>query len=328
MALLSVKNLSVTYQSGGRQVKALNNLNLEINEGESLGIVGESGSGKTTFIMAVLRLLPKGSAKVTGKAFLNEKELLSLSEEELSKMRWEEMALVFQKSMNALSPVHKIGIFMSDIYRIHKPEVSKNDARKRIEELLELVNLPARIYDLYPHELSGGMMQRVSIALSLMFNPKLLILDEATTALDVVTQTQILEEILDLEKKLGITRMMITHDISVVASTCKNVAVLYAGCLLETGLTEDVLVEPLHPYTQGLINSFPVFDNGTHQPLQSIGGSLPDLSSPPTGCIFAPRCSKAADICRQSMPELKKFGQGRFAACHFAGGEDNVSRKQ
>jgi peptide/nickel transport system ATP-binding protein len=324
MALLSIRDLSVTYHSGTRHVKALNSLTLDINEGESLGIVGESGSGKTTFIMAILRLLPKGSAEITGEALLNGKELISLKQEELSKMRWEEMALVFQKSMNALSPVHKIGALMSDIYRIHKPEVSKRDARRRIEELLELVNLPARVYDLYPHELSGGMMQRVSIALSLMFNPKLLILDEATTALDVVTQTQILEEIVALEEKLGITRMMITHDMSVVASTCKNVAVLYAGCLLETGLTQDVLVEPLHPYTQGLIKSFPVFDNDTHQPLQSIGGSLPDLSSPPPGCIFEPRCAKACNICRESMPRLQEYGQGRFAACHLAGGEINV----
>lgn len=323
MALLSIKDLSVTYHSAGRQVKALRGITFDINEGESIGIVGESGSGKTTLIMAILRLLPKGCAEVKGEAILNGKELLSLSEKELSKMRWEEMALVFQKSMNALSPVHKIGAFMSDIYRVHKPEESKQAVRKRIEKLLSLVNLPARVYDLYPHELSGGMMQRVSIALSLMFNPKLLILDEATTALDVVTQTQILEEIVALEEKLGITRMMITHDISVVASTCKNVAVLYAGCLMETGAVKDVLVEPFHPYTQGLIKSFPVCDGETHEPLRSIGGSLPDLAAPPPGCVFAPRCHKAEDICRQLMPELKEYGRGRFAACHFAGGESN-----
>lgn len=326
MALLSIKDISVTYHSGGRHVKALNGITLDVNEGESLGIVGESGSGKTTLIMAILRLLPKGTAEITGRAFLNGKELLSLKEGELSKIRWEEMALVFQKSMNALSPVHKIGAFMNDIYRVHKPEVSKGDGQIRIKELFELVNLPSRVYDLYPHELSGGMMQRVSIALSLMFNPKLLILDEATTALDVVTQTQILEEILLLEKKLGITRVMITHDISVVASTCQNVAVLYAGCLLEVGPTDEVLVNPIHSYTKGLINSFPVFNKDIHQPLQSIGGSLPDLSSPPPGCIFAPRCAKACDICRQLKPDMKNFGQGHYAACHFAGGENNDPR--
>lgn len=321
MTLLSIKDVSVTYHSGEREVKALQGMSLDIQEGESLGIVGESGSGKTTLIMAILRLLPKGIAKVKGEVYLNGKEILSMSEDELSKIRWEEMALVFQKSMNALSPVHKIGAQMSDIYRIHKPKVSKKEAHKKIEELLELVNLPIHIYNLYPHELSGGMMQRVSIALSLMFNPRLLILDEATTALDVVTQTQILEEILELEKKLGLTRVMITHDISVVASTCKNIAVLYAGCLLEVGPTDKVLVDPMHYYTKGLINSFPIFDKDNHQPLQSIGGSLPDLSSPLTGCIFAPRCVRASDICREIIPEIKEYEQGHFAACHFAGGE-------
>ncbi len=321
MALLSIKNLSVTYHSAGRQVRALRGVTFDIKEGESIGIVGESGSGKSTMIMALLRLLSKNSAEITGEVLFDGKELISLDDEELFKMRWEEMALVFQKSMNALSPVHKIGVFMCDIYRIHKQDISKKDARKRIEELLALVNLPPRVYDLYPHELSGGMMQRVSIALSLMFNPKLLILDEATTALDVVTQSQILKEIVALEEKLGITRMMITHDMSVVASSCKNVAVLYAGCLLELGSTQEVLVEPLHPYTQGLIKSFPVFGKGAHQPLQSISGSLPDLASPPEGCIFAPRCDRACDICRQSVPQLRDYGQGRFAACHFVGGE-------
>lgn len=321
MALLSIKDLFVTYRSGEKRVKALSNINLDINEGESLGIVGESGSGKTTLIMAILRLLPKGIAEIKGEAVLNGKEIFSMSEEELAKVRWKEMALVFQKSMNALSPVHKVGVFMSDIYKVHKPTAAKGEIRKRIEELLELVNLPARVYDLYPHELSGGMMQRISIALSLMFNPKLLILDEATTALDVVTQTQILEEIVALEKKLGITRVMITHDISVVASSCKNIAVLYAGQLLEAGPTHEVLLNPIHSYTKGLINSFPVFQQDMHQPLQSIGGSLPDLSSPPSGCIFGPRCKRFCDRCKESRPELKEYGQGRFAACHFVGGE-------
>lgn len=327
MALLSIRNLNVAYRTGGRTVKAINDFNIEIEKGESLGIVGESGSGKTTLIMAILRLLSKGIADVSGEVYLENKEILGLSDQELSKLRWEEMALVFQKSMNALSPVHRIGDFMSDIYRIHKPKVTKPEARKRIEELLELVNLPPHLYDLYPHELSGGMMQRVSIALSLMFNPRLLILDEATTALDVVTQTQILEEILELEKKLGITRIMITHDISVVASTCKNVAVLYAGRLLESGPTDEVLVNPIHSYTKGLIRSFPVFKDGEHQPLLSIGGSLPDLSAPPAGCIFSPRCMNACDICRESIPTMKKFGECHYAACHFAGGNRDDHEK-
>lgn len=232
MALLSIKDMSVTYHSGGKDVHAINHVSLNVEKGESLGIVGESGSGKTTLIMAILRLLPPGRASVTGEALLDGRDLLQMSTQELSTVRWEEMAIVFQKAMNALSPVHRIGKFLSDIYLRHRSGASRAEAKKVVIEMLEMVNLPPRVFNLYPHELSGGMMQRVSIAMSLMFNPKLLIMDEATTALDVVTQNQILEEIIQLEKQMGITRVMITHDISVVAGTCRNVAVLYAGSLL------------------------------------------------------------------------------------------------
>lgn len=323
MALLSLRDMSVTYHSGGQDVHAINHVSLDVEKGQSLGIVGESGSGKTTLIMAVLRLLPQGRATVTGEALLDERDLLQMSQQELSSVRWEEMAIVFQKAMNALSPVHRIGKFLSDIYLRHRPEASKAEARKAVEDMLELVNLPPRVYNLYPHELSGGMMQRVSIAMSLMFNPKLLIMDEATTALDVVTQNQILEEIVQLEEKMGITRVMITHDISVVAGTCRNVAVLYAGSLLEFGPAEEVLVKPLHPYTQGLIDSFPQFDTDGKKPLSSIGGSLPNLAALPEGCVFAPRCKHACELCRQKKPELRGFGGTRKAACHFAGGDGN-----
>lgn len=325
MTLLSIKDLSVTYHSGGKRVRAVDKFSLDIEQGESWGIVGESGSGKTSLIMAFLRLLPKDITEVEGEVYLDGVELMGLTEKELSKLRWQELSLVFQKSMNALSPVHKIGEFMSDIYKNHKPKSSRQEVRDRIEELLALVNLPKQVFNMYPHELSGGMMQRVSIALSLMFNPKLIILDEATTALDVVTQTQVLEEIMELEKKLGLTRIMITHDISVVASTCKNIAVLYAGRLLEAGPVEEVLVNPMHSYTKGLINSFPSFGE-QHEPLQSIGGFLPDLSNPPEGCIFSPRCKNGMEICRMKVPLLAKRGNNRYSACHFHGGDDIESK--
>lgn len=324
MAILSLKDVSVTYHSGDKDVHAINHVSLDVEKGESLGIVGESGSGKTTLIMAVLQLLPPGRAKITGQALLDGRDLFEMSAQELSSVRWEEMAIVFQKAMNALSPVHRIGKFLSDIYLRHRPKATKEEAKEAVVRMLELVNLPPRVFSLYPHELSGGMMQRVSIAMSLLFNPKLLIMDEATTALDVVTQNQILEEIVQLEEKMGITRVMITHDISVVAGTCKNVAVLYAGSLLEFGPVDEVLVEPLHPYTQGLIESFPQFDVDGKKPLTSIGGSLPDLADLPKGCVFAPRCRMACDLCREQKPELRSFGGKRSAACHFAGGEKNV----
>ena len=239
MALLSLRDVSVVYHSGGKDVHAINRVSLDVEQGESLGIVGESGSGKTTLIMAVLRLLPPGRAGVTGQALLDGRDLFQMSPQELAAVRWEDMAVVFQKAMNALSPVHRIGQFLSDIYLLHRPRASKAEAKEAVIGMLELVNLPPRVFQLYPHELSGGMMQRVSIAMSLLFHPKLLIMDEATTALDVVTQNQILEEIVQLEEKMGSTRIMITHDISVVAGTCKNVAVLYAGSLLEFGPAED-----------------------------------------------------------------------------------------
>ena len=209
---------------------------------------------------------------------------------------------------------------MSYIYKYHNQKSNKQETKKKIEDILVLVNLPKQVFHMYPHELSGGMMQRVSIALSLMFNPKLIILDEATTALDVVTQTQVLDEIMELERKLGLTRIMITHDISVVAATCKNIAVLYAGRLLEAGPVDEVLVNPMHSYTKGLINSFPVCSE-EYQPLNSIGGFLPDLSDPPEGCIFNPRCKNGLEICRKEIPMIRRIGRKRLSACHFHGGD-------
>lgn len=318
MAILSLKDVSVTYHSSDKEVHAINHITLDVEENESLGIVGESGSGKTTLIMAILRLLNERSATVTGEALLEGEDLVSMSPERLSEIRWTKMAIVFQKAMNALSPVHKIGTFISDLYRVHEPEATKEEVRARIEDCLELVNLPKRVFDLYPHELSGGMLQRVSIAMSLILDPKLLVMDEATTALDVVTQNQILAEIMRLEEGRGITRIMITHDMSVVATTCKKVAVLYAGSLMEVGPVEEVLVDPVHPYTRGLVDSFPTFTVDTHEPLKSIAGSLPDLADLPPGCVFAPRCPKATERCFREVPEMKQYGPRHTAACHMA----------
>lgn len=326
MGILSLQDVSVVYRSSGKEVHAINHISLDIKKGQSLGIVGESGSGKTTLIMAVLRLLPRGLTDVAGRVLLEDKDILTMSDDELCSIRWTKMSIVFQKAMNALSPVHKIGAFIGDIYRAHYPKASKEEVKEHIVEMLQLVNLPERVYDLYPHELSGGMLQRVSIAMSLIFKPQILIMDEATTALDVVTQNQILEEIVELEEKLGITRIMITHDMSVVSSTCKNVAVLYAGSLMETGAVEEVMVNPMHPYTQGLVDSFPKFDADSHEPLKSIGGSLPDLANLAPGCVFAPRCSKVQDICLRKMPEMREYGNGRKVACHFAGGKSDEER--
>jgi len=324
MALLSIENVGVTYHNSGQPVYAVRDVSFSINKGHSVGVVGESGSGKSTLMHAALRLLSPKVAAVTGRVLLEGQDIMTMDGAELSRTRWQKLAVVFQKSMNALSPVHRIGAFMADIYRVHRPDASKSEALAKVQELLEMVSLPARVAKMYPHELSGGMMQRVSIALSLMFSPKLLILDEATTALDVVTQTQILAEIKELERQLDLTRVMVTHDMSVVASTCDEVAILYAGKLVEHGPVMTVLVEPAHPYTRCLLQSFPDMVIESGRELMSIPGSLPDMRYPPQGCVFAPRCPDAMDICRETPPETAKLDERHSAACHLLKGDEGA----
>lgn len=319
--ILEVKDFNVTYVNKHKKVYAVKDVSLNIDKGDSLGLVGESGSGKSTLAMALLRLLPKKSTQISGTANFLGKDLVSLSEEELKEIRWKEISVVFQKSMNSLSPVHRIRTQVEDIYRVHNPKASKEEIRHRFTYLLELVNLSDRVYNLYPHELSGGMLQRVSIAISLLHNPKLLIMDEATTALDVVTQGQILDEVVKMEKEMDMTRIMITHDMSVVASSCNKVAVMYAGEIMEMGYVKEVLKEPLHPYTEGLLASFPSL-RGKKEKLKGIEGFLPDLSQKYEGCIFAPRCKKAMDICSKKPTEVR-MDNGTVVRCHLYGGEKN-----
>lgn len=318
MTAISIQDLNVYYRTAQKHVRACRDVSLDILKSDSLGIVGESGSGKSTLALAVLRLLPPNIAKVTGSAFYGEHDLISTDIKTLNGLRWKEIAIVFQKSMNSLSPVHKISNQMISIYRVHEPNADLAHIKERIFELFDLVNLPDRVYNLYPHELSGGMMQRVSIAVSLMHNPKVLIMDEATTALDVVTQGQILKEIIALESKLALSRVMITHDISVVASTCNRIAVMYAGALMELGQVKDVLVEPQHPYTRALKRSFPSF-RGEKTALRGIPGKLPDLSVENKGCMFKDRCSYATEICKEVIPPCKNVSNNWQVYCHHAG---------
>ncbi|KPU43175.1 oligopeptide transport ATP-binding protein OppD [Oxobacter pfennigii] len=318
--ILELRDFCVTYINKDKRIYAVKNAGLKINKGDSLGIVGESGSGKSTLAMALLRLLPEKNTEITGSANFIGKELTKLKESDLKDIRWKELAVVFQKSMNSLSPVHRIGTQIEDIYKVHNPDAAKGEIFDRITYLLKLVNLSERVYTMYPHELSGGMLQRVSIALSLIHNPKLLILDEATTALDVVTQGQILDEIVKMEKNMDVTRIMITHDISVVSASCNKIAVMYAGEFMELGYAKDVLKCPKHPYTEGLLKSFPSL-KGDKSKLAGIGGYLPDLSKEATGCIFEPRCRQAKDKCKQERPEFRETEKGRIVRCHLYGGE-------
>ena len=315
--ILSVKDLSVTYKNKYKSVYAVRNVDLEINRGDSVGIVGESGSGKSTLAMALLRLLPETTAEITGSAEFMDKDLLTIPQTEMNELRWTKLSVVFQKAMNSFSPVHKIGAQIVDIYRVHYPKATKNEIYQRAIECLELVNLGKRVLDLYPHQLSGGMMQRVSIAAALLHKPDLLIMDEATTALDVVTQGQILEEVKSMEKNLNTTRIMITHDMSVVAASCNRVAIMYAGEILEDGPVEQIFRRPVHPYTQGLLGSFPSL-KGENKKLVSIPGFLPDLSRRYEGCIFAPRCSRATEECFRSAPKPQLVQDNHKVSCHYA----------
>ncbi len=319
--ILTVNNLNVTYVNNNRRVMAVRDVSFSIDKGDSLGIVGESGSGKSTMAMALLRLHPKGT-EISGEAMFEGKNLLTISNEEMNELRWMKIAVVFQKAMNSLSAVHRISEQIEDIYRVHCPQATSEEIKQKALELLKLVNLPERVYHLYPHEMSGGMLQRVAIAISLLHSPQLLIFDEATTALDVVTQGQILREIVEMEKTLSTTRMMITHDMSVVATTCNKVAVMYAGELMEFGLVKDVLTHPYHPYTQGLQGSFPSL-KGENKTLTSIPGFLPDLSKERKGCVFAPRCAYATERCRNERPPMIKTGESGAAACWLCEGEKN-----
>jgi len=320
--LLEVRDLSITYINKSRNVQAVRNASFWVDAGDSLGLVGESGSGKSTLAMGMLRILPANSTKMTGQALFNGKDLISISDAEMNALRWKHIAVVFQKAMNSLSPVHRIGTHIEDIYHVHEPQATKKEIYERTMELLKLVNLPERVYNLYPHEMSGGMLQRMAIVISLLHSPQLLIFDEATTALDVVTQGQILEEVVAMEKAISTTRLMITHDMSVIATSCKKVAVMYAGVLLEVGDVRDVLKTPLHPYTQGLMNSFPSL-TGEKKQLQAIPGFLPDLSNPPAGCPFAARCPRCMQKCRIENPILKDLPGGRRVACHLVGGDSH-----
>jgi peptide/nickel transport system ATP-binding protein len=317
--VLNLSDVSIGYQTPTGTVKAVVDASLSLSQGDTLGIVGESGSGKSTLAHGILRLLPR-NAVVEGEMFFSDTDLLNCSDKTLKNLRWKEIAVVFQKSMNSFSPVHRIGEQIVDIYRVHEPEAARDEVYDRIRELFAIVNLSDRVLESFPHQLSGGMLQRVCISLSLIHQPQLVIFDEATTALDVVTQGQVLKEIRRLESELDVTSILITHDVSVVAETCRRVAVMYAGYIMEIGPVERVFSDPLHPYTQGLLASFPSL-KGEKKRLQGIPGTLPDLKAKHSGCIFAPRCPKAIGLCHEESPPVTDVEPDHAIRCHLTGGE-------
>ncbi len=309
MAVLQLDRLTTNYSTVRGWVRAAENVSFEIEKGEALGLVGESGCGKTTVAMSILRILPPGGKIRGGKILFDGKDLVPLSNAEMRKVRWKGISIVFQGSMNALNPVFKVGDQIVEAIRLHESAVSKADAMRRARALLEMVGVdPSRVNN-YPHEFSGGMRQRALIAMALAVNPKVLVADEPGTALDVIVQAQVLQLMRDLKDKLGLSMLMISHDLSIVAEVCEKVAIMYAGRIVEYGSTDAIFNEPLHPYTQGLIGAFPTISE-ERKKLISIPGQPPDLLNPPKGCRFNPRCPYAMDICRNTDPELKKAGSG------------------
>ncbi|MFN8222369.1 MAG: ABC transporter ATP-binding protein [Gaiellales bacterium] len=310
--LLSVRDLTVTYPGG---LTAVRGVSFDLAPGETLGLAGESGCGKSTIAAALLRLLPRGT-KVSGEVLLEGQDVLELKPGALRAVRWEEMSIVFQGALHTLNPVRKIGWQIGEAIETHRPGLGAGAIRKRVGELLELVGIPAARADDYPHQMSGGQKQRVLIALALSCDPKLLIADEPTTALDVMVQAQVLQLLEDLQRDLGLAMVFITHDLSVLASVCRQLAVMYAGRFVEEGPAADVFAAPAHPYSAALAAAFPIIGDARYRMAPSgLGGDPPDPRELPPGCPFHPRCSRATPECAEWQPELRPAGAERVAAC-------------
>jgi oligopeptide/dipeptide ABC transporter ATP-binding protein len=323
--VLDIKDLSVVYRTAGGDVLAVNRVNLALAPGEVVGLAGESGSGKSTLVYGACRLLrapaliTSGSVTYRGRRLRQPAELLKLRPDELRRLRWREIAIVFQSAMNALNPVLNVRDQLLDAIRAHL-KMSNDEARDRTATLLDLVGIPRSRLRSYPHELSGGMRQRVMIAMALATDPEIVIMDEPTTALDVVVQRDILAQIVELKEQLGFSILFITHDLSLLLELADRIAVMYAGQLLEIGTADEIQHESAHPYTQGLLNSFPSL-RGPRRDLAGIPGSPPDLHDPPPGCPFLPRCGFGTPACQEVdmrlLPVATSQDPDHVTACPF-----------
>ena len=314
--ILEIKDERLSFFTPAGEVKALNGVSFSMNQGDVLGIVGESGSGKSVTAYSIMGLTAYPGRLVGGTVWFNGHQIDKMTEKEFRKIRGNEVSIIFQDPMTSLNPVYTIGNQIVEVILLHTKK-TKQEAWARAKELLELVgiNEPERRLKQYPHELSGGMRQRVMIAIALACEPKLLIADEPTTALDVTIQAQILELMNDLRKKLGMSIIMITHDLGVVASMCDRIAVMYAGRIVEYGTTDDIFYNPKHEYTKGLLKSIPRLDAKEHERLVPIEGTPIDLLNPPAGCQFAPRCSNCMKICLREMAPVTTFDDVHYTQC-------------
>jgi len=320
MPLLNVGNLKMYFYTLRGWVRAVDNVSFSMERGDSFGLAGESGCGKTSVALTILRLLPRNGRVFDGKIIFENMDLLQLDDKTFDReIRWKKISTVFQGAMNSLHPTMKIGDQITESILAHE-DVSKREAEERAKKLLDLVGIGASRFDRYPHELSGGMKQRTMIAMSLACNPDLVILDEPTTALDVIIAAQVINVIKELQKKLNLSMMLISHDLSLIAETCNKVAIMYAGKIVEYGDVVSIFKEPLHPYTIKLIAAFPSV-LGRKTELSSIHGFPPDLLAPPPGCRFHPRCDYAMDICKKEEPPIIEVNKGHYVACWLVGGK-------
>jgi len=321
--LLVVENLRTHFRLGSEVVRAVDGVSFHLDHGEALGIAGESGCGKTTTALSLVRLLPANARIVSGTVKLYGIDLVAKSDNALRRYRWREISIVFQGAMNALNPVHRVRDQIAEPLR-QRLNLGERAARRRAGELLELVGIPSKRGAAYPHELSGGMRQRAMIAMALACDPAIVIGDEPTTALDVMIQAQILDLLERLRAELGLSLILITHDLSVIAETCDRVLVMYAGMVAEEGRVATVFSRPRHPYTQRLLAAFPNIQTD-RRALEVIPGSPPDLRHPPPGCRFAPRCEFAMAVCSEVVPPEVTLPDGIRVACHlYPAGSDGV----
>lgn len=312
--LLDIRDLRVAYLTTRGPVRAVDGVSFAIQPGQVVGLAGESGSGKSTIAHAILRILHPPALITGGQALFEGRDIMEMQDAELEQFRWSKISIVFQSAMNALNPVMKIRDQLTDSMRQHG--LSRSEANDRAVSLFDLVGIEPRRLDSYPHQLSGGMRQRAVIAIALALNPPLLIMDEPTTALDVVVQKDILAQIASLREKLGFSILFITHDLSLLVEISDNIAIMYAGEIIERAPARELFEQPQHPYTLGLMNSFPSISGLKHK-LIGIPGSPPDLVAPPPGCRFHPRCNRAMEICSKVTPPVRLISTNHEAACHL-----------
>jgi len=313
MALLDVKNLTMHYTTKMGDVHAVDNVSFTIEPGEAIGLVGESGCGKTSIALTLLRLLPDNAKFLGGSVLFEGVDLVRIPEEEIRKIRWRGISMIFQAAMNSLNPVYRVGDQIIEAIQTHFP-ITYQEARKRVAELFDLVGLAPELMDRYPHEYSGGMKQRAVIAMALSCSPKLVIADEPTTALDVIVQDRILRRIDEVRKQLNMAMLYISHDIAVIAEVSQRIGVMYAGNLVEFADTVTIFKNPAHPYTIALMSAFPSI-KGEKRKLQGLPGEPPDLLRPPSGCRFHPRCPFATAVCTESPAEYREIHPQHYVAC-------------